>query len=80
MCITVILHLILLRHLNLQRTFLPLFYKSEPGQPQTNYATAWKITNVIIYDLGFKSVIKVNAYFAKHQRMIITFQEHVQIT
>jgi len=51
-------YLILIRHPVSQRTFLPLFYKSNPGQPQKNYATAWKITKNVIYDLGLKSVMK----------------------
>ena len=47
--LTPMLHLILLCHPHSQRTPLPLFYKSEPGQPQENYATAWKVTQDIIY-------------------------------
>ena len=31
----------------------------------------------IIFDLGGTVVMKVNAHFAKHQRMIDKFQEHV---
>ena len=38
-----------------------------PGQTQKIYATAWKITKDIIYDLWFKMVMKVNAHFAEHQ-------------
>jgi hypothetical protein len=37
-----------------------MFHKSEPGQPQKNYGTAWKITKDIIFDL-FVMVMKVNA-------------------
>jgi hypothetical protein len=38
-----------------------------PGQTQKIYATAWKFTKDIIYDLWFKMVMKVNAHFAEHQ-------------
>ena len=55
MGLTSILHLILLRHPNSQRTPIPLFYKTEPGQSQNIYATARKTTQDIIYDLGLKS-------------------------
>ena len=36
-----------------------------------------KITKDIIYDLGLKMVIKVNAYFAEHQKMIDEFIKHL---
>ena len=50
-----------------QRIFVSIFPKSEPGRLQKNYATAWKITKDIIYDLGLKMAMKVNAHFAEHQ-------------
>ena len=45
--------------------FLPpstVFLQVSPGQPQNIYTTAWKITKDVIYDLGLKSMMKVNAY------------------
>jgi hypothetical protein len=67
-------YLILIRHPVSQRTFLPLFYKSNPGQPQKNYATAWKTTTDDIHDLGLKLVIKMNA-LREQQRRVAKFQE-----
>ena len=43
----VILYLIVPRHPILRRIFFLIFPKSEPGQLQKNYATAWKITKDI---------------------------------
>ena len=60
-----ILHLILLRHPISRTISLPQFHKSEPGQQQNKYAIAWKITKDIIYDLGLKMVMKMNANFAE---------------
>jgi hypothetical protein len=48
MRITVTLYQIAPRHLILQRIVLLIFPKSEPGQLQTIYATAWKIKKGII--------------------------------
>ena len=42
------------------------FPKSEPGQLQKNYATAWKITKDIIWEI----VIRRNAHGAVHLGMI----------
>ena len=73
MRVTVTLYQIVPRHLILQRIVLLIFPKSEPGQLQTIYATAWKITkDDIIYDLGLKMVMEVHAHFSDHK-----FQEHV---
>jgi hypothetical protein len=48
MRITVTLYQIVPRHPILQRIVLLIFPKSEPGQLQTIYATAWKMTKDII--------------------------------
>ena len=48
MRITVTLYIIVPRHLSLHRIILLIFPKSEPGQLQTIYATAWKIKKYII--------------------------------
>ena len=39
------------RHPIERRMFLPIFPKSEPCQLQKKYATAWKVTKDIIFDL-----------------------------
>ena len=57
------------------RVCIPSFYKAELDHLQQMYATAWKITQDVIYDLGQFWMMKVNAY-GKHQRMLVKFQEH----
>ena len=55
---------------------LLIFPKSEPGQLQTVYATAWKTTK----DITWEIVIRRNAHAAVHLRMINQFQEYVLFT
>ena len=57
-----------------------IFPKSEPGQLQTIYATAWKTTKDIIWEITASIYIQEvvsrrNAHAAVHLRMINQFQE-----
>ena len=75
MRITVILYLIVHRHPILQTILFLIFPKSEPGQLQTIYATAWKITKDIICEM----VMIRNAHSAVYLGMINQFQEYVYL-
>jgi hypothetical protein len=59
MRITVMLYLIVPRHPILQRIFFLIFPKSEPGQLQTIYATAWRMINQFLKLLQ-KTIYKTN--------------------
>ena len=75
MRITVTLYQIVPRHLILQRIVLLIFPKSEPGQLQTIYATAWKIKKDIIWEI----VIRGNAHATVHLRTINQFLKLVHL-
>ena len=75
MRITVTLYQIVPRHLILQRIVLLIFPKSEPGQLQKIYATAWKIKKNIIWEIE----IRENAHSAIHLRTINQFLKLVYL-
>ena len=68
MCITVTLYWVVPRHLILHRILLLILPKSEPGQLQKNYTTAWKIKKDIIWEMKY-----AHAHAAIHLRTINQF-------